>query len=99
MCTMSILAPDARIAAPSGSRPTRYEAARAQRTRQFECCQTATGSSSSSADEFARTRFPDSEPCDITQRMAPEMSGTTPPYIPGLDASGIREDTGYEPQA
>jgi NADPH:quinone reductase-like Zn-dependent oxidoreductase len=31
---------------------------------------------------------------DITQRMAPEMSGTTLPYIPGLDASGTREDTG-----
>ncbi len=31
---------------------------------------------------------------DITQRMAPEMTGTTLPYIPGLDASGTREDTG-----
>jgi NADPH:quinone reductase-like Zn-dependent oxidoreductase len=31
---------------------------------------------------------------DLTQRMAPEMTGTTLPYIPGLDASGTREDTG-----
>ena len=31
---------------------------------------------------------------DITQRMAPEMTGTTPPYTPGLDAAGTRVDTG-----
>jgi NADPH:quinone reductase-like Zn-dependent oxidoreductase len=31
---------------------------------------------------------------DITQRMAPEMTGTTPPYTPGVDAAGTRVDTG-----
>jgi NADPH:quinone reductase-like Zn-dependent oxidoreductase len=31
---------------------------------------------------------------DISQRMAPEMSGATPPFTPGVDAAGIREDTG-----
>jgi NADPH2:quinone reductase len=31
---------------------------------------------------------------DITQRMAPETTGTTPPFTPGLDAAGRRADTG-----
>ena len=31
---------------------------------------------------------------DITQRMAPETTGATPPYTPGLDAAGLRVDTG-----
>jgi NADPH:quinone reductase-like Zn-dependent oxidoreductase len=31
---------------------------------------------------------------DITQRTAPEMTGATPPYTPGLDAAGTRVDTG-----
>jgi NADPH:quinone reductase-like Zn-dependent oxidoreductase len=31
---------------------------------------------------------------DITQRMAPEMTGATPPYTPGVDAAGTRVDTG-----
>ena len=31
---------------------------------------------------------------DITQRVAPEMTGTTPPYTPGVDAAGTRVDTG-----
>jgi NADPH2:quinone reductase len=31
---------------------------------------------------------------DINQRMAPEISGTTPPYTPGTDAAGTRADTG-----
>jgi NADPH:quinone reductase len=31
---------------------------------------------------------------DITQRMAPEMAGTTPPFTPGVDAAGTRVDTG-----
>jgi NADPH:quinone reductase-like Zn-dependent oxidoreductase len=31
---------------------------------------------------------------DITQRMAPEMSGATPPFTPGLDAAGTRVDNG-----
>jgi NADPH:quinone reductase-like Zn-dependent oxidoreductase len=31
---------------------------------------------------------------DITQRMAPEMTGATPPYTPGMDAAGTRVDTG-----
>jgi NADPH2:quinone reductase len=31
---------------------------------------------------------------DLSQRQAPEMSGATPPYIPGLDAAGTRADTG-----
>jgi NADPH:quinone reductase len=31
---------------------------------------------------------------DLNQRMAPEMSGTTPPYTPGVDAAGTRVDTG-----
>jgi NADPH2:quinone reductase len=31
---------------------------------------------------------------DITQRVAPEMTGTTLPYTPGLDAAGTRVDTG-----
>jgi NADPH:quinone reductase-like Zn-dependent oxidoreductase len=31
---------------------------------------------------------------DINQRMAPEMSGATPPFTPGVDAAGVREDTG-----
>jgi NADPH:quinone reductase-like Zn-dependent oxidoreductase len=31
---------------------------------------------------------------DINQRMSPEMSGTTPPFTPGVDAAGVREDTG-----
>jgi NADPH:quinone reductase-like Zn-dependent oxidoreductase len=30
---------------------------------------------------------------DITQRMAPEMSGATPPFTPGVDAAGTRVDT------
>ena len=31
---------------------------------------------------------------DISQRMAPEMTGATLPYTPGLDAAGTRVDTG-----
>lgn len=31
---------------------------------------------------------------DISQRMAPEMSGATPPFTPGVDAAGTRTDTG-----
>jgi NADPH:quinone reductase-like Zn-dependent oxidoreductase len=31
---------------------------------------------------------------DITQRAAPEMTGATPPFTPGLDASGVHVDTG-----
>jgi NADPH2:quinone reductase len=31
---------------------------------------------------------------DITQRMAPEMTGATPPFTPGVDAAGTRIDTG-----
>ena len=31
---------------------------------------------------------------DLSQRQAPEASGATPPYIPGLDGAGTREDTG-----
>jgi NADPH:quinone reductase len=31
---------------------------------------------------------------DITQRMAPEMTGATLPYTPGVDAAGTRIDTG-----
>jgi NADPH2:quinone reductase len=31
---------------------------------------------------------------DISQRMAPQMSGATPPYTPGVDAAGTRVDTG-----
>jgi NADPH:quinone reductase-like Zn-dependent oxidoreductase len=31
---------------------------------------------------------------DITQRMAPEMSGAAPPFTPGVDAAGTRVDTG-----
>jgi NADPH2:quinone reductase len=31
---------------------------------------------------------------DLNQRQAPEASGATPPYIPGLDGAGTREDTG-----
>jgi NADPH:quinone reductase len=31
---------------------------------------------------------------DISQRMAPEMAGATPPFTPGLDAAGTRVDTG-----
>ena len=31
---------------------------------------------------------------DITQRMAPEMTGATPPFTPGVDAAGTRVDTG-----
>jgi NADPH:quinone reductase-like Zn-dependent oxidoreductase len=31
---------------------------------------------------------------DINQRIAPEVSGATPPYTPGVDAAGIRADTG-----
>jgi NADPH:quinone reductase len=31
---------------------------------------------------------------DITQRMAPEMTGATPPFTPGLDAAGTRVGTG-----
>jgi NADPH:quinone reductase-like Zn-dependent oxidoreductase len=30
---------------------------------------------------------------DISQRMAPEMSGAMLPFTPGVDAAGIREDT------
>jgi NADPH:quinone reductase-like Zn-dependent oxidoreductase len=30
---------------------------------------------------------------DLNQRQAPEASGATPPYIPGLDGAGTREDT------
>src|ERR671934_210249 len=31
---------------------------------------------------------------DINQRLAPEMTGATPPFTPGLDAAGTRVDTG-----
>ena len=31
---------------------------------------------------------------DLTQRQAPEASGAKPPYIPGIDGAGTREDTG-----
>ncbi len=31
---------------------------------------------------------------DITQRMAPETTGATPPFTPGVDAAGTRVDTG-----
>jgi NADPH:quinone reductase-like Zn-dependent oxidoreductase len=31
---------------------------------------------------------------DITQRMAPEMAGTTLPFTPGVDAAGTRVDSG-----
>ena len=31
---------------------------------------------------------------DITQRMAPEMTGASPPFTPGIDAAGTRVDTG-----
>jgi NADPH:quinone reductase-like Zn-dependent oxidoreductase len=31
---------------------------------------------------------------DLSQRSAPETSGATPPFTPGLDAAGTREDTG-----
>jgi NADPH:quinone reductase-like Zn-dependent oxidoreductase len=31
---------------------------------------------------------------DITQRIAPEMAGATPPFTPGVDAAGTRLDTG-----
>ncbi len=31
---------------------------------------------------------------DLTQRMAPEMTGTTLPFTPGRDAAGTRLDTG-----
>ena len=31
---------------------------------------------------------------DLNQRQAPEASGATPPYIPGLDGAGTRGDTG-----
>jgi NADPH:quinone reductase len=31
---------------------------------------------------------------DINQRMAPETTGTTPPFTPGVDAAGTRIDTG-----
>jgi NADPH2:quinone reductase len=31
---------------------------------------------------------------DITQRMAPEMAGATPPFTPGVDAAGTRVDSG-----
>lgn len=31
---------------------------------------------------------------DLSQRSAPEMTGTTTPYTPGLDAAGTRADTG-----
>lgn len=31
---------------------------------------------------------------DISQRTAPEMSGATPPFTPGVDAAGTRADTG-----
>jgi NADPH:quinone reductase-like Zn-dependent oxidoreductase len=31
---------------------------------------------------------------DINQRIAPEVSGTTPPFTPGRDAAGTRVDTG-----
>lgn len=31
---------------------------------------------------------------DLNQRQAPEASGATPPYVPGLDGAGTREDTG-----
>lgn len=31
---------------------------------------------------------------DINQRMAPEMTGTTLPFTPGVDAAGTRLDTG-----
>ena len=31
---------------------------------------------------------------DVTQRAMPEMSGSTVPFTPGVDASGTRDDTG-----
>ena len=31
---------------------------------------------------------------DLNQRQAPEATGATTPYIPGLDGAGTREDTG-----
>jgi NADPH:quinone reductase-like Zn-dependent oxidoreductase len=31
---------------------------------------------------------------DLNQRAAPEMTGATPPYTPGVDAAGTRLDTG-----
>jgi NADPH2:quinone reductase len=31
---------------------------------------------------------------DISQRIAPEMSGAKPPFTPGVDAAGTRTDTG-----
>jgi NADPH:quinone reductase len=31
---------------------------------------------------------------DLNQRQSPETSGATPPYVPGLDGAGTREDTG-----
>jgi NADPH:quinone reductase len=31
---------------------------------------------------------------DLNQRQSPEASGATPPYVPGLDGAGTREDTG-----
>lgn len=31
---------------------------------------------------------------DLNQRQSPEATGATPPYIPGLDGAGTREDTG-----
>jgi NADPH:quinone reductase-like Zn-dependent oxidoreductase len=31
---------------------------------------------------------------DINQRMAPEMTGASPPFTPGVDAAGTRVDTG-----
>src|SRR5262249_55284960 len=31
---------------------------------------------------------------DLNQRAAPEQTGTSPPFTPGLDAAGTRTDTG-----
>jgi len=31
---------------------------------------------------------------DLNQRQAPEATGATPPFTPGLDGAGTREDTG-----
>src|SRR4051794_7201740 len=31
---------------------------------------------------------------DLNQRAAPEMTGATPPFTPGVDAAGTRADTG-----
>ena len=99
MCTMSILAPDARTAAPSGSRPTRYEPPERSERDNLSAVRRLQGRAHRARMNLRARASRIANHRDITQRMAPEMSGTTPPYIPGLDASGIREDTGSEPQA